>query len=108
MADNATPRPWTLKPYGEVVQEDEFGANIVAACGRKIRRTRTVTTEQEANARLIVKAVNERQELLDALKLCYDVIDEVTAEGLAEYIGVDRVTDAYQAARRALAKAKKS
>ena len=54
-----------------------------------------------ANARLIAAA----PEILEALKLCFEVIDQVTAENMADFIGVDRVTTAWQTARAIIAKA---
>lgn len=63
--------------------------------------------EREASARVAIARWDLFWELADALEKCYDVIDHVTAENMAPFIGVDRVTDAYQSARCILKKAKK-
>ena len=75
MKDKATPRPWALKEHG-------YGASYLViegpdqapVCGLWIAEA--VAAQQRANARLIVKAVNEREELIGALRRVLKYFDD--------------------------------
>jgi len=97
-----TPGPWFC--HSGMVWAQTTPTSDGTAIARMARdEERTSPTERDANAALIAAA----PAMLEALEKCFNVIDYVTAERLADFIGVDEVTDAYQAARAAIARARK-
>ncbi len=61
----ATATPWTIRHQTTVCGPEH---RLVASCGGRQSSAKDETPENIANARLIVRAVNEREELLKALK----------------------------------------
>jgi hypothetical protein len=92
-----TPKPWKVVK-SNIVREDLDGDTIIA----NILIPNDNIHEQHANGILIAAS----PDILEALELCYEVIDYVTVENMAEFIGVDRVVDACRAAKIAIKKAK--
>ena len=88
---NATPRPWVLHvsredPDGfvDIVQEPVFPAYECVATAWRHGRTLEKGRPAKANAELIVRAVNQHEALLDALKAIRDLCD---TPSLGETIG---------------------
>jgi hypothetical protein len=69
MANEHTSLPWAKHPVGVATVYSPGAKNrIVAGCGSWTDTTRDVISEQEANAQLIVVAVNSHKALVEALK----------------------------------------
>lgn len=78
--DNATKRPWHLKHNGIMNHSNPTSFDIEAQDNIFIGhiypiKNHTNPKECEANARLIVKAVNCHDELIEALKYALDFIN---------------------------------
>ena len=67
--DNATPRPWKVSDLDKfrIVADDNAGRYVAITYHDMLHNTEM----NEANAQLIVKAVNCHDELVEALKLSY-------------------------------------
>ena len=67
--DNATPRPWKVSDLNKcrIVADDNAGRYVAITYHDMLHNTEM----NEANAQLIVKAVNCHDELVEALKLSY-------------------------------------
>ena len=64
-----TPLPWAKHPTGVATIYAPSAKNrIVAGCGSWTDNKRDVIPEQEANAALIITAVNSHESLVEALK----------------------------------------
>ena len=113
----ASPRPWRVDftPYQGWKQREGALCDIVAANGQNVYSgpaafpalTGATYAEAVANAELIVRAVNERDELIAALEgLLARFPEQVTADGTGRIGFTPELIAAVGTARAALAKAR--
>lgn len=71
--NNATPRPWKYSPYHKSIQSTEISKD---GCVLKIADLDLASYGvNEANAALIVRAVNNHDALIEALKIASKALD---------------------------------
>jgi hypothetical protein len=87
MASEHTPLPWAKHPTGVATVYSPGAKNrIVAGCGSWTDNTRDVISEQEANAQLIIMAVNSHDALVAALR---DIREHTDPEPASENYRAD-------------------
>ena len=109
----ASPRPWKIKYEMNVVADRDGGRGIVcsnatvAACGGFSSNMKNTTDENRANARLIVRAVNSHERLVEALREIAAFNDDrgnTRLQATGSYSAFDELTSV-RIARAALAAA---